>query len=384
MIPREFQLLVCCASSQPDAGAIEDLVHGGVNWQTLLEFAQQHGVRPLLQQSLMSVCWDFVPRATRLELERSTRANIERNRSLTGELFRLLAAFQRAGISIAAFKGPILADTVYGDISLREFSDLDVLIRKGDLLKAEELLLSCGYRAQIPDRDYRAAFLSYQGQYAFCHVQAGNWVDLHWSLATKGMAFPIQPEEVWPRLVQVTISGRTVPTLAPDDLALYLAAHGTKDGWRRLLWVCDFARLLRECRDIDWLGVLDRAQRSHSSRPLLLAVHLAATLLDSPAPEELVKKARDNPAVCSLAEEVRLRMVRTAAPTGQMGEFFDGLNTYDLLRHRLWPVATLLTTRTVGDHQAMPLPKPLWGIYYLTRPLRLAGKVVMEKILRRG
>src|SRR5215831_18409438 len=187
MIPREFQLLGYCARCQPDAGAIEDLVDAGVNWQTLLEFAQQHGVRPLLHRSLRSVCWDSVPRAIRLELERSTRANIERNLSLTGELFRLLEAFQRAGISIAAFKGPVLADTVYGDLSLREFSDLDVLIRKGDLLKAEELLLSCGYRAQIPDRDYRAAFLSYQGQYAFCHVQAGNWLDLHWSLATKGM-----------------------------------------------------------------------------------------------------------------------------------------------------------------------------------------------------
>ena len=66
-----------------------------------------------------------------------------------------------------------------------------------------------------------------------------------------------------------------------------------------------------------------------------------------------------------------------------MGEFFDSLNMHDQLRHRLRPVATLLTTRTVGDYEAMPLPKPLWGIYYLMRPFRLAGKVVMEKMLRR-
>src|SRR5262245_18624512 len=279
MNPTEFQLLVHCAKSQPDGGAILKLVERDVNWQTLLEFGQQHGVRPLLHQSLRSVCWDSVPRPTRLDLGRFKRANVERNLSLTGELFRLLAAFRNSDIPIAAFKGPVLADSLYGDLSLREFSDLDVLIHKRDLLKAEELLLSCGYRAQFSDRDYRAAFLSYQGQYAFCHVQARNWLDLHWSLASKGMAFPLQSEEVWSRLGHITIAGRTVPTFTHDDLALYLAAHGTKDGWRRLLWVCDFARLLRRHRDLDWPVVLDRARRSHSSRPLLLAVLLASTLL---------------------------------------------------------------------------------------------------------
>jgi hypothetical protein len=59
---------------------------------------------------------------------------------------------------------------------------------------------------------------------------------------------------------------------------------------------------------------------------------------------------------------------------GELEEFIGGLNTHDQLRHRLWPVATLLTTRTVGDYQAMPLPKSLWQFYYLTRPFRLASK----------
>ena len=173
----------------------------------------------------------------------------------------------------------------------------------------------------------------------------------------------------------MTIAGRTVPTLAHDDLALFLAAHGTKEGWRSLIWVCDFAELLRKYQDIDWVAVLDRAQRSHSSRALLLAIALASTLLDAPAPPALIDRARKNSALRALAEEAKLRMLR-AAPEQELGEFLNGLNTHDRLRHRLWPVATLLTTRTVSDYQAMPLPKSLWGIYYLTRPFRLASKFV--------
>jgi hypothetical protein len=165
--------------------------------------------------------------------------------------------------------------------------------------------------------------------------------------------------------------------LADDDLVLFLAAHGTKEGWRRLIWVSDFAQLLRRCQDIDWAEIHDRAYRSHSSRSLLLAIDLASTLFDAPAPANLIAQARTNSAVRALSEKARLRMLRTD-PQEEVGEFLDSLNTHDLLRHRLWPIATLLTTRTVGDYDAMPLPKPIWGIYYLTRPFRLAAKAIQK------
>jgi hypothetical protein len=185
------------------------------------------------------------------------------------------------------------------------------------------------------------------------------------------VVFPLRAAEVWPRLTEATIAGRTVPSLAHDDLALFLAAHGTKEGWRRMLWLCDFAEFLRRYPDLDWIAILERAAKSHSSRQLLLAIELAATMLDAPAPAELLEKARDNSAVQSLARRARERMLLTA-PKGSW-EFRFGLNTHDKFLHRLLPIKALLTTRTVGDYQAMPLPRSLWGLYYLTRPFRLAA-----------
>ena len=263
----------------------------GIDWQILLKLAAQHCVRPMLLQTLKSVCWDAVPQKIQLELTLFNKANVQKNLLFTGELLRLLGLFQQNAIPIAAFKGPVLAHSVYGDISLREFSDLDVIVQEADLSKAEDILTARGYQADFPDRDYRSAFLSYQGQYAFRHSNTGISVDLHWRLSSKGVAFPLQSAEIWPRLEKVTIAGRTVPTLAHDDLALFLAAHGTKEGWRSLIWVCDFAELLRKYQDIDWVAVLDRAQRSHSSRPLLLAIVLASTLLDAPAPVALIDRS---------------------------------------------------------------------------------------------
>jgi hypothetical protein len=376
MTSREFELLLLLARSRPPAAPIRKIIAGGVDWTALTALAELHGVRPLLLRSLKGVCWDAVPEANRTELDRFNRANVQRNLIFTGELFRLLGAFQQAGVPVAAFKGVVLAATVYGDLSMREFTDLDLVVPEMDIGKAEDILAACGYHAVFLDKDYRAAFLSYQGQYMFRLGELGVLVDLHWRLSSKGVNFPLQAAEVWQRLELVAIAGRDVPTFAVDDLALFLAGHGTKEGWRSLAWVCDFAEFLRRHgSDIDWELIIERSRRAHSSRPILLAILLAADLLGAQAPEAILEDARRNPRIRSLAEEVRLRLVR-AAPAGEFAEFLAGLQSHDRLRHRLWPIASLLTTRTVGDHRAMPLPKPLWGTYYFTRPFRLAGKAV--------
>jgi hypothetical protein len=324
---------------------------------------------------LRSACWDRVPQAIQFELERFDSANVQRTLFLTAELVRLLDQFEQNGISIAAFKGPILAKVVYKDLFVREFSDLDVLVHEADLRHAEDILTARGYQADFPSSDYRKAFLSYQGQYAFRHRQTGVAVDLHWHLSGKGTVFPLCSEEVWSGLEHVVIFGRRVPTFATHDLALFLAAHGTKEGWRRLNWICDFAQLLRKYQHIDWAAVLERAHRAHSSRSLLLATFLAVTLLDAPAPADLIDTARNNPVIRALADKAWLRMLSMTSQ-GELEEFIGGLDTHDRLRHRLWPIAALFTTRTVGDHQSMPLPKSLWGVYYVSRPFRLASKAV--------
>src|SRR3954447_16895853 len=208
----EFQLLLFCARSLPASGPIMRLVdESAIDWAKLLALAHQHGLRPLLLQSLKAVCWDAVPASVRLELEGFCKANAQKNLLLALELLRLLHSFYENEVPVVAFKGPILAQAVYGDLSLREFCDLDLLVRVQDLVNAEHILLAGGYTAQFPDRDYRTAFLSYHGQYAF---RRDIWVDLHWQFSQDGVVFPLRAPEVWPRLTEETIAGRTVLSLA--------------------------------------------------------------------------------------------------------------------------------------------------------------------------
>ena len=68
------------------------------------------------------------------------RTNSTRNLVLTAELLRLFNLFDQAEIPAISFKGPVLTQLLYGDFSLREFSDLDIVVREADVSKAEDIL----------------------------------------------------------------------------------------------------------------------------------------------------------------------------------------------------------------------------------------------------
>jgi hypothetical protein len=376
----ELQFLLHSARPEPRVQDIMRLIKSGVDWQAVLALARRHAVRPLLFRCLKTTCWDKIPPPIRLQLEHFARENAIKNMQFAGEMLRVLDAFQRASIQVAIFKGVVLAQVLYGDVSMREFCDLDILVPAPDLQKAEDVILACGYRANFADREFRTTFASQHGQYTFHLREMDIFIDLHWQLFGKRQAFLPQTQDVWERLCKILILGREIPTFSVEDLALFLASHGTKEQWTNLQWLSDFAHLIRVNNFIDWAAVLDRAQRSRSSRPLLLAGFLASSLLDTPVPAELLNQAKDDLQVRTLALKAQDSLLRGAIG-GEVAEFFNGLSTYDRLRHKLLSVATLLTTRTVGDYHAMPLPKSLWGIYYLTRPLRLASKVA-KMVLR--
>ena len=69
------------------------------------------------------------------------------NSALFEELARLVDALAKHGIDAIPFKGPLLAIQAFGDLGLREFRDLDFLVRDEDLAKTIATLHSLGYHA---------------------------------------------------------------------------------------------------------------------------------------------------------------------------------------------------------------------------------------------
>jgi hypothetical protein len=164
-----------------------------------------------------------------------------------------------------------------------------------------------------------------------------------------------------------------VPTLAPNDLVLYLAVHSAKHGWTSLGWVSDFDRTVHAMDDADLPAMLEAARGSGCLRMLLLAIALAADLLGAPIPPAFADALRRDRAVAPLVAGIERRLFASVGMRAHLySEWVVPLRTITDPRGRLRHVADRALTPNVDDFDFLPLPRVLHPLYYAVRPFRLA------------
>jgi putative nucleotidyltransferase-like protein len=347
---------------------------GALDWDRLLGLAEAHGVRPQLIRTLQALNWVGVPSNVKSSLLSFLNVHNAYSLLLAKELILLNDRFSKNAIRFAAFKGPSLAYTVYGDLSLRECTDIDVIVEQKQVAAAEAVLSSIGYRA-VQSSSFRAAFLSYTRQCSLVREEPRVHIDLHWDFTASYATFPLSPTEIWSGLEDVDIGGRSIPTLNQTDLALFLAGHGNKERWRCLKWIADFAMLIERCPVLDWKLVLDRARRRGCGRSILVGYQLAAQLLGTRVDRDLLKEARDDLQARSAVKDL-VRRISNEYPIPASERQLVDFDLCETKFQKARAIGRLLITRTAGDYMSMPLPRLLWPMYYVTRPFRLAGKAI--------
>lgn len=373
----EAELLLCCARTRTDseeAARIRALLGHDVDWDYLSRAAVENGVAPLLYRHLNAICPAAVPKRTLDQLRDNFHDNSRRNLFLTGELLRLLHLFETHKIPAIPFKGPVLAASIYGNLALRQFLDLDLIIHKEHIAKASELLIAQGYRPQFDlNRSQAAAYARWYPARCFGREDGKVAVDLQWAIGSRDFGFRLDPESLWRQLEPISMGGKEVMTLSAENLLLILCVHGGKHAWERLGWICDIAELIRVCEGIDWQRVMDQARALRSERMLFLGLCLVSDLLKAKVPEEVRAIVRSDPAVRSLATEVRERLFREDAP-GVLESWGFQVRIRDRLRDGCRYCFGLVMTPTGLELTFMPLPALLFPLYYVLRPMRLLVK----------
>jgi hypothetical protein len=371
----EFAVLCSVTRLNPNYSAIATALTGNIDWAVLLTLAAAHSVRPQLIHALQKLDWVNVPAEKKRSLLDFGRLHQARSLLFAAELIRVRDEFSQRAIRFATFKGPSLAAGLYGDLALREYNDIDLLVDKQKLAQAEAALGSLGYAPLFGGSLFRGAFLSYQKQYMFVREDPKLAIDLHWDFTGISVPFPLAADEIWNALGTVDIGGQVVPTLARTNLALLLAGHGAKEGWRCLSWVADFAMFIEKHRDLDWSDVLDRARRKRCGRSVLVGCRLAAQLLGTRVDADILRLAENNMQARRTADAV-VRRISIGYPVPALDREFGALESCENWLQKARAIRKLLITRTVSDYVSMPLPRSLWPIYHLTRPFRLATKVI--------
>jgi len=149
-IEQEF-ILTCAAAAYDEAARAQfrRLAQRGLNWKYVLATSELHGVLPLLRARIDEYGAGIVPASVSTELNRACFANAARNLALTGELLSILALFEAEGIEAVPFKGPVLAEELFGTVSMRQFCDIDILVKPETVLRARDLLTARGYTPEF-------------------------------------------------------------------------------------------------------------------------------------------------------------------------------------------------------------------------------------------
>jgi hypothetical protein len=374
----EKELLARCARTRVDPAStkkIAALLNGNLDWDCVFDQAAENSVTPLLGRQMQALPTGGVPAPVLDRLKEVCRANTIRCLFLTAELIRIFDLFHSRGIQAIAYKGPALAMQAYGDMTLRQFEDIDIIVRQSDLPKANEVMLGLGYRPRfdwIVSSGVPSSIIP--GEYNYRDEKRRIMVELHTELTLRH--FPKVPdlEDFSNRLTFVKLNDREIPTFSVEDTLIVLSLHGTKDFWERLLWIADISELIQRYPNLDWSVTIDRAKVLQAERMLHVALLLATNLTETPFAEEIQRRLRSDRTANDLASEVWTRLMR---------QNYGSLNAkgrFNFRRRMLpgtdgWRYAVRLSVVPAEeDYEMIRLPGILSPLYIALRPLRLLRK----------
>ena len=374
----EVELLLSCARTAIDlatADTIEALCNIDLDWGRVLELATSSGVSGLLHQSLCDVCPDLVPATALNQLDQTVQACTLNNVFFTQELLKLLQRLEAHQIPALPYKGSALTVLLYGSLALRPFCDVDILIRPSDLVAVKVLLVEAGYDTLEVDDRLESANTWSDTERDFVRGDRRVVLDLHWRITPRFFPFELPVEDLWQRRQSLSLLGVTVPTLAPEDLLLSLCAHGAKECWGKLKWICDVAELIRANPALDWDAVLQRADQFHSRRMVLLGLALASELLNAKLPKTIETLIQGDRVIPVLIPQVYGYLFGTLPPaTRRLSPTVFRLWVRDRWQERVQYFIWRVFVPNVRDRRLIVLPQPLSFLYYLIRPLRLVGE----------
>ncbi|MFZ0320357.1 MAG: nucleotidyltransferase family protein [Candidatus Sulfotelmatobacter sp.] len=353
---------------------VGSLLGAPVEWNSVLQLADQHGTSSLLFQSLAPRV-DLVPSAVLTSLRQSHERNIHKSLFLTRELIRIHDCLDGIGIEAIPYKGVVLSEIYYGDIALRRSGDMDLFVRKEDVRRIKKAVRDLGYvpRVQIPE-DAEQDYIESGYECTFDSPAGKNLLELQWALQPRFYAIDFDMDGMFRRAVDVTIAGRRMRTPCAEDLMLILSMHAAKHVWGRLIWLCDIAQIVKR-GNINWEWIQSQARQLGIERILHITLLLCGKLLEATIPAPIENAILSDNTAQAFAEEIVVSVSSGVVyEEAKVSYFRLMMRLRERRMDRIRFLSRLTFTPGPGEWEAVRLPKALFPLYRLVRLGRLASR----------
>jgi hypothetical protein len=377
-------LVLAIRRDDPSGDGLLEALGAGINWPRLIDLSVRHRVMPLLCARLQSLGErNPAPREIMARLKTLRRLNEGKNLLLTMKLAEILDVFGSNGVEAIVLKGPALAVAAYGSVGMRQFDDLDILIRPRDYARAKNLLTNLGFR---PDKEFtpaqEAVHLRRHRDFVYKDTQSGILIEIHIRLMETFYNMKLETESLFTRRNVVVAEGYNLPSLSARDALIHLCAHGALHAWPVLGMICDIAALVASRRDWSWGEVLDKARKIGLRRTVLLGLGLAQDATRINLPTEVESQIRADTGATNLKGRVLADLLpgRTAqVPLFELTLFF--LRSKERMSDKLEFFLKRLALPSPEDWKAIRLPDLFYILYIPVRAFRISAKVIFPRLV---
>lgn len=356
------------------------------DWQYYLDLVFHHRLFPILYNKIKG-SEESVPSDILKTLKLYYQRNTFQMLYMSSEMEQLAKQFSENQINALFLKGPILADDLYGDISLRTSGDLDILIPIKQLDEMDHILTEKGY---VKDEYIHTILNDWKWRhhhFTYFHPNKKVKLEIHWRL-NPGPAKEPSFDKLWGRKRISQFSSTPIFILGKEDLFLFLILHGARHGWSRLRWLVDIKQLINQ--QPNWMEVKHLLKKYQCLHIAGQAIILTSQLLDTTIPRELIP-ALNRIKSKRLAQDAMFYMKKMVSlhsePVPEDVAEYHTRHLYLLMSFRQKVVFKLsLLFPYSKDAETLPLPKPLHFLYFPLRPFlclwRKTRKVLPEEARR--
>lgn len=305
----EDKLLIDCARFVKDErikDKIELTLQHNLNWSYILEESIRQGIGCLIYNYL-SQFKNNIPENIRKSFKQIHYKNTYRNIKIYQEISNILSSFNNENLGVIPLKGIFLAEKVYDNISLRTMNDVDILIKKKDLLTIDKILYDLGFRRHISNELLFVALeKSYLNSVDYDYFKTDaqfldsqiNTLHVHWhivniTLPTYLYTKNINMDKFWRCARPTEIGGIRTFELAPHHLIMYLSEHALKHSFRSLIHFLDINAAIKKYKqEINWHELIKDTLEFGMERQVYYSLYFTNYFLNTQVPEHILEKIK--------------------------------------------------------------------------------------------
>ncbi len=245
---KEIAMVILCCRVFIKTATAPELEHFVVqakpNWQKVYELAKAHRIRPIVYETILPLA--EVDAGLKKQLKDFFVSHSLYAFQCRQKAMELTSLMRKRGIAIQLYKGTDLSELLYEHLSIREFGDIDFIVKKEDISALAAILKETGYKmegealfAQSPEK-----YLSHQKDIIYYDNNATGLFlyEFHYKPVGSYLATDLSFKDLLPAGWKI---GEKLAIC--DYLSLLTMNHGLVDLYPTLRCVTDIALLLQKC-----------------------------------------------------------------------------------------------------------------------------------------